>query len=137
MYRMKACYWPIERLPGLSRENVDLLKTLGILNTKQLLARAKNSDSKQILAAQLGINVQYIKKWTALADLARIPTVGCCYCGLLLHSGIASVSQLVRIPVHRLQKQILKLQVATMQRKDLCPSIGQMQKWIQEGRSLD
>jgi len=133
---MKPCYWPIEQLPGFSQENVDLLKAIGILNTKQLLERAKSTDSKQILAAQLGIHFQYIKKWTALADLARIPSVGCGYCGLWLHSGIASVSQLTQTPVHRLQGQVLRLQVATMGTKDLCPTVGQMQKWIQQGRSL-
>ena len=106
---MKPCYWPIEQLPGLSQENVDLLKAIGIVNTKQLLERAKSTDSKQILAAQLGIHFQYIKKWTALADLARIPSVGCGYCGLLLHSGIASVSQLTQTPVHRLQGQVKRI----------------------------
>ena len=133
---MKPSYWPIEELPGLSQENVDILKKIGIANTKQLLETANDGDSKDKLAAQLGINVQYIKKWTALADLARIPAVGCCYCGILLHSGVCSVSQLIQTPIYRLQRQVLRLQVGTIQRKDLCPPVEQIQKWIQQGRSL-
>lgn len=93
-------------------------------------------SARQALANQLQIHVRYVNKWVALADLARIPSVGCEYCGLLLHSGIVSISQLVQTPVHRLHQQFLRLHVATMQRQDLCPSINVVQKWATEARSL-
>ena len=75
-------------------------------------------------------------KWVALADLARIPSVGCQYCGVLLHVGIISVGQLAQTPLPRLHQQILQLQVATTQRRDLCPSRSEMQVWINQARSL-
>lgn len=133
---MQPCYWSIDRLPGLNGEQQEFLKSCGITDTKKLLEKANTPLSKQTLANQLKLNIKYINKWVALADLARIPSVGCEYCGLLLHSGIASVSQLKIVPIHRLHRQILKLQVATMQRQDLCPSVELVKKWIQEAQRL-
>jgi hypothetical protein len=133
---MRSRYWKIETLPGLSQEQQTLLQGYGITNTKQLLASASTPEAKQALASQLQIHSQYVNKWVALADLARIPSVGCQYCGLLLHSGITSVVQLVQTPIPRLHQLILKLHVGTMQRKDLCPTVDVVQQWILEARAI-
>ncbi len=133
---MRSRYWPIEQLPGLSTEQVTQLKACGINTTEELLQKGGTPQLQQELANQLQISLQYVRKWVALADLARIPSVGCQFCGLLLHSGIASVSQLSQTNIQRLRHQILRLQVATMQRRDLCPSVGLVKQWLEEGRSL-
>ncbi len=133
---MKSSYWPIEQLPGLNKGNQEQLKSLGINNTEVLLNSTKTQANKQSLANQLKSPVQLINKWLALADLARVPTVGCDYCGLILHSGIISVKQLAKTSVSSLHRQILKLQVATLQRKDLCPSPDVVQTWINEAQKL-
>ncbi|HEY9852320.1 MAG TPA: DUF4332 domain-containing protein [Leptolyngbyaceae cyanobacterium] len=136
-YRViQPCDWPIAQLPGLSHQDVSQLQECGITSTKALIEKAKTPAARLALANQLQIHVQHVNKWLALADLARIPSVGCQYCGLLLHAGVGSVTQLVNIPVHRLHQQILKLQVATMQRRDLCPSVDQVSQWIQQARSI-
>ncbi len=133
---MKANHWKIEQLPGLSQAEQKQLKASGILTTQDLLERAKTPELKQALANELQLNIKYINKWVALADLARVPSVGCDYCGLILHAGIASVSQLSQTLAPRLHRQILKLQVATMQRNDLCPPVEKVQQWVKEARSL-
>lgn len=133
---MQPSYWPIEQLPGLSQQYVDGLKSCGIITTQHLLTKTQTLQLKQSLANELQLHVQYIHKWVALADLARIPSVGCQYCGLILHSGIASVLQLSQTPIHRLHRQVLRLQVATFQRQDLCPPVELVQQWLQEAQSL-
>jgi hypothetical protein len=133
---MKSSYWPIEQLPGLNKRNQEQLKSLGINNTEVLLNSTKTQANKQSLANQLKSPVQLINKWVALADLARVPIVGCDYCGLILHSGIISVKQLAQTSVSSLHRQILKLQVATLQRQDLCPSPDVVQTWINEAKKL-
>lgn len=134
---MRSCYWAIDRLPGLSEEQQAQLKSCGITTTQELLQKASNPQLKQDLANHLEINVQSVKKWVALADLARIPSVGCQHCGLLLHSGIASIPQLIQTPIHRLHRQVLKLHVATMQRQDLCPGIEVVRQWIREAKAIE
>ena len=84
------------------------------------------------MASKLQLHLQYVNKWIALADLARIPSVGTQYCGLLLHTGMISVAQLAQTPTHRLHQQTLRLQVATLQRRDLCPAIELVKQWSQQ-----
>lgn len=128
--------WPISQLPGLTYDNQSKLAECGIKTTLALIQTANNPETKMMLANQLQIHIQYINKWVALAELARIPSVGCQYCGLLLHAGVSSTILLAQIPVHRLHQQILRLQVGTMQRRDLCPSVDRVQEWINQARSL-
>ncbi|MDJ0732798.1 MAG: DUF4332 domain-containing protein [Nostocaceae cyanobacterium] len=128
--------WSIKQLPGLSEEEKTLLENCGILTTKGLIEQGKTQQSKLALANKLQVHLQYVNKWVALADLARIPSIGLQYCGLLLHAGVASVAQLANIPPHRLHKQILRLQVATMQRRDLCPPVEQVQIWVQQAQTV-
>ena len=126
--------WPIAHLPGLSKENQSQLEECNITTTEQLIRMTKTPAAKVLLANQLQINIQYVNKWVAMANLARIPSVGCQYCGLLLHAGVASAAQLAQMPVERLHQQILKLHVATMQRNDLTPGVDRVQKWVQQAR---
>lgn len=133
---MQLCYWSIDKLPGLNQSEQNLLKTFGINTTQALLAKANTPQAKQVLANQLQLNIKYVNKWAALADLACIPSVGYEYCGLLLHSGIASVGQLTQTPFHRLHRQIMRLQVSTMHRKDLCPSIEIVKQWVEEAKTI-
>lgn len=133
---VQSCDWPIEQLPGLSQQEVSQLQNCGIATTKALIAQSQTLQAKVTLANKLQIHLQYVNKWVALADLARIPSVGTQYCGLLLHAGVGSVALLATIPTHRLHKQILRLQVATMQRRDLCPAVEQVQQWIQQAQAI-
>jgi len=126
--------WPIEHLPGLTNENQSQLEKCGITTIGQLIRMTKTPAAKVLLAHQLQINVKHINKWVAMAELARIPSVGCQYCGLLLHAGVASAAQLAQMPVERLHQQILRLHVATMQRNDLTPSVDRVQQWILQAR---
>jgi hypothetical protein len=131
-----SCNWQIEQLPGLSQQEQSRLQDCGITTTKVLIQQGKTPDAKQALANKLQIHLQYVNKWVALADLARIPSVGTQYCGLLLHAGIGSVAQLATVPPHRLHQQVLRLLVATMQRRDLCPPIELVQQWNQQAKML-
>lgn len=132
--QIQACDWPIEQLPGLSQDEQSQLQNCGIKTTSGLVKQGKTTQDRLALASKLQIHLQYVNKWVALADLARIPSVGTQYCGLLLHAGIASVTQLAQVPTHRLHQQIMRLQVATMRRRDLCPAIEQVQQWSQQAR---
>ncbi len=128
--------WPISQLPGLNSDNQTRLNNYGIKTTNQLLKQGKTPAEKMILANLLQINIRDINKWIAMADLARIPGVGCEYCGLLLHAGVSSVHHLTKLSVHRLHQQILRFYVVNLQRRDLCPSVDQIQQWVQQARFL-
>lgn len=133
---MTFCDWAIADLPGLNKQQRLLLQKNGITTTQQLLAITQTPQAKQKLASVLHLHPRYILKWVAMADLAQIPSVGIRYCGLLLHGGIASRQQLAETNFARLHQNIIKLQVAQLQRRDLAPSLGQVKQWVTEAKDL-
>jgi predicted flap endonuclease-1-like 5' DNA nuclease len=130
------CDWSIGDLPGLQNTERALLQQWGITTTGELLSVAPDAATKQKLAKNLGTKIQYVNKLVALADLARLPGIGCQYNGLLLHTGIISVKQLAQMPAHKIHQQLLRLHVATLQRRDLCPDISQVQNWIKQAQGI-
>lgn len=128
--------WLVADLPGMSESDRQCLNACKIQTTQQLLNRTRTSENQHELAAQLKIHPQYLKKWVALADLSRIPTVGCQHCGLLLHAGIISPAHLVRTPLPRLHQQLVKLHVAELRNKEQCPSLSDVRSWQHQARYL-
>lgn len=133
---MKSEYWSIDVLPGLKLSEQKLLKAQGIKNTRQLLQQTSTLESKIALASKLRLSQKQLNKWIALADLGRIPSVGDRYGGLILHAGVISVAQLAQAPFHQLHARIARLQVATLQRKDLTPPIGRVKQWVEQAKIL-
>ncbi len=129
--------WPIVQLPGLSPQDQTQLQALGITTTLQLLHQAQTPHQRQTLAQQVDVRPQIIQKWVALADLARIPGVGCQYCGLLLHGGMMSVGHVADSQAPALHRQVSRLHQVLLKRRDLCPSLGEVQHWITQARRLN
>ncbi len=128
--------YPLEQLPGLSQTHVQGLAKLGLTSTEQLRRYGVSVESRQALAKTLQVPLRYVTKWVILADLARVPAVGCQFNGLLLHAGIISVSQLSTCSAQRLFTQLRRLHVATLQRNDLCPTADLVNLWIYQAKAL-
>ena len=133
---MLSCYWSIDKLPGISASEQDLLIKHGIKTTQILLSKTKTYQAKNTLASQLKIPVKYINKWAALSDLARIPSVGCQYCGVILHCGIASVTQLSQTPLQNFYSRVSRLYVANTRQRDLVPSVSLVKQWLTEAKLI-
>ncbi len=130
-------YWKIEDLPNFPQKSLADWHEQGIYTTKNLLQKAQTSAQKHHLSQQLKIHLNYLQKWIAMADLARSPSVGCQYCGLLLHSGIISLKSLANTPISRLRSQIVKLQVATLRQRSADPSVAIIKQWIKEAQFIN
>jgi hypothetical protein len=130
-------YWPITELPGVDTKTAAELTAVGIIDTEQLLASTEpqSSSSNQPQLAAI-VSTRPGRKLLALAQLAQIPSVGCKYCGLLLHAGVASIEQLSQTPPQQLHQLVLRLHVALLQRRDLTPRIDQVQSWVQQAKAI-
>jgi Domain of unknown function (DUF4332) len=133
---MRSRSWNLHDLPGMERQFEQQLAHIGIQTTAQLLQKGRTVQAKHLLAQQLQLPLRYINKWVALADLARVPSVGCQYSGLLLHAGVISVSQLAQSTRGTLHSQLRRLHVTTLTRVDLCPDPSQVSRWIDEARAV-
>jgi hypothetical protein len=131
---MRRCNWAITDLPGLDPNLGQDLDLAGLTDTCQLVGL---SNQQQIdLATELGHHPRHIQKVVAMADLAQLSSVGCDYCGLLLHAGISSVTQLSLMPVNQLHRSVLRLHVAVLQRNDLTPTVDRVQRWVLQAKQL-
>jgi Domain of unknown function (DUF4332) len=126
--------WPLDQIPGLNVEDCRKFQSVGLLTTAHLLKQTRTLPQQRQLAAQLHMPERWVKKWAALADFAELPSIGCQYCGLLLHAGVASTAQLAMMQTHTLHRHVLRLQVAFLQRRDLCPSPALVAQWIAEAQ---
>jgi hypothetical protein len=128
--------WLLTQLPGLSPEDCLKLSELELETTSDLLKRTQTPEKLRRLAEKLQLSDRWVRKWVALAELSQLRSVGYQYCGLLLHSGVTSIQQLATMSTHVLHRQILRLQVTTTQRRDLCPHQGIVAQWIQEAQGM-
>ena len=126
--------WPLDALPGLPAVLREQLQQLGILTTGDLVRRGQSADERLRLAQQLNSHPQHVNKWTALARLAMLPSVGPTYCGLLLHAGISSPEQLALAHVQRLHQQLQRLHIKLLTQVKGCPGPALVQQWIQEAQ---
>jgi Domain of unknown function (DUF4332) len=126
--------WPLTQIPGLSVEDCQKFQSVGILSTAHLLKQTRTLPQQRQLAAQLQMPERWVRKWAALAEFSELPSIGCQYCGLLLHAGVASTAQLAMMQTHTLHRQVLRLQVTFFQRNDLCPNPGLVAQWILEAQ---
>ncbi len=126
--------WPLTDLPGMSAQDYQKLYDVEIESTAALLKRTQTLAKQRQLAEKLQLSDRWVRKWMALAELSHLRSVGCQHCGLLLHAGVTSVAQLSTMNPSVLHRHILRLQVSTMQRRDLCPNAGAVAQWIQEAK---
>ncbi|WP_346289380.1 DUF4332 domain-containing protein [Sphaerothrix gracilis] len=133
---MKASNWAIPQLPGLSSQQSADLEAQNIHTTLQLIRQGSTQAKREQLAAQLRIHIQHVNKWVALADLARIPAVGCRYCGLLLHAGISSSAHLAQTSIHKLYPQIRRFYATVLHQMQACPPADEVNQWIQQARAI-
>lgn len=126
--------WSLDQIPGLSAEDCGKLKSAGVLTTSALLQQTQTLQQQRQFAVQLQMPERWVRKWKALAEFSELPSVGCQYCGILLHAGVTSIAQLSTMQAHTLHRQILRLQVAVLRRRDLCPSPGTVSQWIAEAQ---
>lgn len=126
--------WSLTDLPGMSDQDYQKLYDVEIESTVVLLKHTKTLEKQRHLAQKLQISDRWVRKWMALAELSHLKSVGCQYCGLLLHAGVTSVAQLSTMSASMLHRHILRLQVANLQRRDLCPNAGVVMQWIQEAK---
>jgi hypothetical protein len=131
---MRRCNWAIFDLPGLDPNLGKDLDEVGLTDTCQLVGLSVKQQIE--LATSLGHHPRHIQKVVAMASLAQLSSVGCDYCGLLLHAGISSVAQLSQMPVSQLHRSVLRLHVAVLQRNDLTPTVDRVQQWVSQAQIL-
>ena len=82
--------FPLSNFPGIPYEYVEILKSRGIKNTKDLYEQVQTDQQQARLAESSGIPVYRLKELFTLCDLSRITGVGGIFARVVYEAGIRS-----------------------------------------------
>ena len=82
--------FPLSNFPGIPYEYVEILKSRGIKNTKDLFEQVQTDQQQARLAESTGIPVYRLKELFTLCDLSRITGVGGIFARVVYEAGIRS-----------------------------------------------
>jgi len=85
--------FPLSDFPGIPFEYLELLKSKGILNTKELYDLVHLEQQQQDLSSSTGIPVYRLKELFCLCDLSRITGVDGIFARVLYEAGIRSTAE--------------------------------------------
>ena len=95
---------PLSSFPGIPFEYVEILKSKGIKNTKNLFEQVWSEQRQGELSAITGIPVYRIKELYTLCDLSRITGVGGIFARVLYEAGIHSPESFANTDTYTLLK---------------------------------
>lgn len=82
--------FPLSSFPGIPFEYLELLKSKGVISTKNLFEQVHDDKQQVELAANTGIPAYRLKELFTLCDLSRITGVGGIFARVLYEAGIRS-----------------------------------------------
>ena len=88
--------FPLSNFPGIPYEYVELLKSKGIINTKDLFEQVQSDHQQAELAATTGIPDYRMKELFSLCDLSRITGIGGLFARVVYEAGIRSTREFAR-----------------------------------------
>jgi len=99
----------LEKFPGIKKDTISKLNTIGIKNTAHLFHMVKNAEDRKELSIQTGINENEIMDLTRLTDLSRVKWIGPVFARIFLESGTNSVEKLSKADYNDLYKKLLQI----------------------------
>jgi hypothetical protein len=80
--------FPLSSFPGIPFEYAELLKSRGIISTKDFFEQMQSEQQQAVLAVSTGIPAYRLKELYSLCDLSRITGVGGIFARVLYEAGI-------------------------------------------------
>lgn len=86
-----ASPFPLSDIPGVPHEYTEVLKSMGIRNTRDFFEKVQSTDDRSETSGKSGIPVARLKEIFSLTDLSRITGVGPVFARVVYQAGITSV----------------------------------------------
>lgn len=123
----------IQKLKGVTPELEGKLKASGLDTAEKLFEAVLTPESRESLAATLGVESQVILELANRADLARIKGIAGVYGDLLEEAGVDTVKELKgRVPEHLHAKLLEVNAVKNLTPKP--PTLKNVQTWVSLAR---
>ncbi|MBL8059832.1 MAG: DUF4332 domain-containing protein [Chthonomonas sp.] len=126
----------IKDIEGIGPAFAEKLAGMGIITTDHLLEKGAGKSGRDSIAEGSGISDTLILKWVNRADLARVHGIGSEYADLLEASGVDSVPELAQRNAANLHAKMEEVNAEKSLVRST-PSLGAVEKWVEEAKSLD
>jgi hypothetical protein len=123
--------YPINAIKGLDASTQAKLAAAGVTTIARLLAKAGPYDQRNLLARNLGIDIDRMTEWVNHADLMRINGVSMEMADLLEECGVDSCKELrhrVAAHLHARLKEVNDVKQITRH----APPLAQVETWVTE-----
>jgi predicted flap endonuclease-1-like 5' DNA nuclease len=127
--------YPINKIGGLSGDEIKALKALGLRTTERLLEAAKTPKGRRQLAERTDIDEKRLLDYANACDHLRIKGMGSGYSGLLREVGVSTVRELK----YRNPANLAKVMAEANKRKKLVrflPSEKLVVRWVEHAKKL-
>lgn len=128
--------YKISEIEGIGNTFANILESVGIKTTEELLKVCATKSGRSKLAETTGISEKLVLKWTNHADLFRIKGVAGQFAELLEASGVDTVKEFR----HRVAANLYPKMMAINEAKNLCnrvPSEKKLEKMIDQAKELE
>jgi|SRR5690625_166246 len=132
---MAELSYPLEDVKGMTKQQADALRAVGVENTDQFLTAAKTPASRKELAADTNIAYDAILGLANRADLMRVNGIGEKYGDLLEIAGVDTVPELAQRNPENLRKALEEANNKEQLVKAL-PAVSQVQNWVEQAKEL-
>jgi predicted flap endonuclease-1-like 5' DNA nuclease len=127
--------YKIEEIEGIGEKMGAKFREAGINSTDKLLAGTKTKKQRKDLAEATGISEKLVLKFANMADLFRINGIGEEFSELLEVAGVDTVPELAMRKAENLTVKMEEVNaVKKLTRRT--PSLKEVEKWIEEAKSL-
>lgn len=129
--------YKLEEIEGIGPAYAAILREkAGLKSTEQLLDAAATKRGRQDLATMTGIDEDLLLRWVNMADLFRLRGVAEEFSDLMEQAGVDSVKELRTRNPQNLYAKIVEVNEG-MRIAKRNPSLGEVEKWIEQANSLD
>lgn len=122
-------------IEGIGPVYAKKLQAAGVSSVEGLLKEGATPKGREDLAEKAGIDKGLILEWVNHADLYRIKGVAEEYSDLLEEAGVDTVVELATRKPEKLHAKILEMN-ASKKLVRRPPSLTQVEKWVEEAKSL-
>jgi predicted RecB family nuclease len=117
----------IEMLPGLTPEQVEQVRAVGIRTCQQLVRAKRRKDRLTALVRSTGLPAQTVQEIVQCAELAEIRGIGPAVLAKLLRSGVTSLAELAAQEPEALRLRLREVSPTP-------PNLAVIEQWILQAR---
>lgn len=128
--------YKISEIEGIGNRYADILESVGIKTTEELLKACATKSGRSKVADSTGISEKLILKWANHADLFRIKGIAGQFAELLEASGVDTVKEFR----HRIAANLYQKMIEINDSKNLCnrvPTEKELEKMIDQAKELE